>query len=360
MNSLPEGLSVAGVHVVAAEGDPSTFYYFPARPSVARDFRGNAEFGWVAPLSLLNVTTRLEVDAGVEETIGRVERLASGLVRLVPAPLSVTRVALVLEPPGAEPRPLGTPAESSGLPPFQTAHSARLAAADAAVVEAAIREGRELPVSAVYAGVLRLPRTAEVACSVVGDVTEDVEALAAGEPGPAAARARVEVAIAEGRLRKETTVSGSPPAAMRGEVEDEAVRGAAEIVRVLAEAHAAAHPPTPVPVHPGGGEAGPRAEPAPEAEPSSNWSYSGFQSHSTSTSRTITSSRDEIHTEETDSGQRTRSSASESGGSAARHAGPWVLRAEAGNVHTKRVTDTVEIPVRCAGPLGLRVRSAAR
>jgi hypothetical protein len=358
MTSLPEGLSVAGVHVVPADGDPSTFYYFPARPGVARDFRGNAEFSWVEPLSLLNVTTRLQVDAAVEETIRQAERLAQGRVRLVPAPLSVTRVSLLLEPPGAEPRPVGDGSRSSGMPPFQAAHAARLVPADAAVVQAAIREGRELPVSAVYEGVLRLPRIAEVTCSVVGDVTADVQALAGGEVTPAAARARVEAGIARGRLRKETAVAGTPPAEMRGEVEDEAVRGAAEIVRALARAHAAAHPPTPPADLPG-------VEPEPGPEPlpfgALGGILSGFPWPGASTSRTRTTSRVEFTSGAAHSGA-TEGEGPEpaDGASPPPGEGRWVLRAEAGNVHARRVADTREIEVRCAGPLGLRVGPAAR
>ncbi len=357
MTSLPEGLSVAGVHVIPADGDPSTFYYFPVRPRVAADFRGNPEFAWVEPLSLLNVTTRLEVDAAVEETIRGAERLARGRFRLVPAPLSVTRVSLLLQPPGAAPRPVGEGSASSGLPPFQAAHGARLAPADAAVVQAAIREGRELPVWAVYEGVLHLPRTAEVTCSVVGDVTADVEALAGGAVAPDAARARVEAAIAEGRLQKETTVAGAPPPSLRGDVEDEAVRGAAGIVRALAEAHAAAQgPASRAAGH--GVEPEPAPESGPEPLPFGALGAVLFGSdvhhvHHGSSSRTRTTSSTESTSGTAVSGGAGPHSTGQAG-----PGGPWVLRAEAGNIHTRRVTDTQEIEVRCAGPLGLRVGTA--
>jgi hypothetical protein len=183
MNSLPGAHTFLDVSWYPKRDDERTFYYLPGAPVPERDGQGRPtlqlwEMGGKARLQF---GVRLTVEGEVLESLRREIASVMGLsnpavIRLAPAPFSVTAVEFVAHDGEGRDRVLDS-RTSSGYPPFNTLFNVSLDEPHAARAEEAIRGGRDL-LKVRYA--LSLPVEVTAQSTVEGDVRADIEALASG------------------------------------------------------------------------------------------------------------------------------------------------------------------------------------
>ncbi|MCT9934394.1 hypothetical protein N5079_29735 [Planotetraspora sp. A-T 1434] len=137
----PEGIVLNGVEAWPDDAEPGVWTYVPPGPFLDRLPGGGRAIGLVeaGAVAFLQVTTRLDVPDQDRDTMRRGLPAGSDLR---PAPVTVRRVAVEVRTPdgGWAPVAEGT---SSGLPPWTTALSATLDAAQAAAVKAALGGARD-------------------------------------------------------------------------------------------------------------------------------------------------------------------------------------------------------------------------
>jgi hypothetical protein len=234
---------------VVVEADPAAADRYRAWPRRPRPERGP---GGRPTLLLMAGTTRGALQLGVhwdlddselDEVLGR---LAAGRPAGAPPPqveralLADVEAALFVRDDAASP-----PVEvelgrrpSSGAPPWTALFSLRLDAGQLARVRRTLAGERGL-VRAVYRG--WLPRPVTVTALIAGDAAEDVAALI-GAATIEAAAARVEAALAAGRLTL-TAPAADAPAALRDELIAQARAAAATLLCSIATgAELAANP----------------------------------------------------------------------------------------------------------------------
>ncbi|MEZ0073232.1 hypothetical protein [Planotetraspora sp. GP83] len=137
----PEAIVLNGVEAWPDDAEPGVWTYVPPGPFLDRLPGGGRAIGLVEAgvVAFLQVTTRLDVPDQDRDAMRRGLPAGSDLR---PAPVTVRRVAVEVRKPdgGWAPVAEGT---SSGLPPWTTALSATLDAAQAAAVKAALGGARD-------------------------------------------------------------------------------------------------------------------------------------------------------------------------------------------------------------------------
>ena len=181
MNNLPGAHTFLDVSWYPKRDDERAFYYIPGAPVPERDAKGRPTLQlWeMGRKARLQFGVRLSVEGEVLENLRREIASVMGLsnpavIRLAPAPFSVTAVELTAHDGGGRGRVLDS-RTSSGYPPFNTLFNVSLDEPHAARAEEAIR-GQSDVLSVRYA--LSLPVEVTARSTVEGDVRADIEALA--------------------------------------------------------------------------------------------------------------------------------------------------------------------------------------
>lgn len=202
MTELPAGIDFQGVHCYRSKDDPATFFYLPGDPVSEKGPNGKSTLSlWVSDqVAMLQLGVRWEANADLLESLrkylaGQYPDLKPELIRLSIAPVSVERVTLDLGDSTGSYTTLAS-AASSNYPPFTTIFNLQLTAEQKTQIVAALN-GREQFFTVSYHLSFSSRISAEV--SLEGDVKADLEALGQN-PSLADCQARVESALAEGRL----------------------------------------------------------------------------------------------------------------------------------------------------------------
>jgi len=205
MSALPEGLQLDDVYFYRSPDSASTFFYIPGAPTPRLTSLGEPALSLMAmgEIAFLTLEARWEVPSRrldtLKELLARnLPELAPGKLQLALAPVSVDQARLVLgEEQDGTHQLQATP--GSGSPPFTALFNAQLDAEQRAQVLSALN-GRRGVLRVVYQ--LRLAVPVAVSVTLAGDVSADVD-LHDRSPGEEELQARIESALAAGRLRLE-------------------------------------------------------------------------------------------------------------------------------------------------------------
>ncbi|MGG6240984.1 hypothetical protein ACQ4N7_20370 [Nodosilinea sp. AN01ver1] len=233
--TLPPSLS-SDLYCFRSPHAAHQFYYLPGDPVPQRDSGGNPAVSLMATsdFAMLQVSSQWQasdrqIEALRAELQAQISIPADNLV-LEPAPVRIDTVELRLKTSTGEPEVLAT-SPSSGYAPFSAVFSVTLSAEQKAQAIAALG-GRPDLLLVSYRVWVDLPQPGQV--EIEGEVATDLRALGQN-PSPAAARQRVEDAIAQGRLTLTETFPDSTPADIKQRTLDLAKDRASELLLQLVE-----------------------------------------------------------------------------------------------------------------------------
>ncbi|HTG17089.1 MAG TPA: hypothetical protein VK747_17700, partial [Blastocatellia bacterium] len=216
MTAVPSGLDYRGAHFYRSRDDVQTFYYIAGEPTPDKDASGKPALNFFVTdqTALLQFSARWEVPVDVFEALRQPlhEQFPDSepaSIRFSPAPLSMGGVTLTLTDKSQEEN-LQT-VMSANFPPYSALFNVTLTPEQKARVASALN-GRTGVLKVSYR--FSLSTEVSVETSITGDVSEDVAEL-----GPSASRtdcqARIDAAIADGRLQLVRTGSDDAPAELR-------------------------------------------------------------------------------------------------------------------------------------------------
>lgn len=233
--NLPPSLS-SHLYCFRSPQDANQFYYLPGEPVPQRDSRGNPAVSLMATsdFAMLQVSSQWQASdrqfEALKADLQTQTDLPADALRLEPAPVRIDTVELRLKTSTGEPEVLAT-SKSSGYAPFSAVFSVTLNAEQKAQAIAALG-GRKDLLLVSYRVWVDLPRDGQV--EIEGEVSADLRDLGQ-DPAPAAARERVEGAIAQGRLTVTETFPDNTPADLKQRTLDLAKDRAVELLLQLAE-----------------------------------------------------------------------------------------------------------------------------
>jgi hypothetical protein len=238
-----KGRVIAGVYFFPGETSPTAFHYYPAEPSLAQTPSGEPQLTWLKPASLLLLETRWSVDERVRDALEKISELSSGLISFTEVSATVREVTVELGDGEGNFTLIGTPSTSSGYAPFNAVFNATLDERQAELLDRAASQRQPIQLRVTYDATLRLRAESEATCSIVGDVTKDIEELleASGfTPGERPmitifdSRDQIEKSLDSDRLVKKTDSSPNAPDDLKEEAEAMATEWAAKSLRDMA------------------------------------------------------------------------------------------------------------------------------
>jgi hypothetical protein len=236
MTEPPDTLVAGGVGFLRDASCPTHFFYYPAEPSLAQHPDGTPQLSWLNEASRLLMTTQWSLRPDAQDILSGIAKLTNGQISFTPATALVSKVSIELGNGQGDYQPIASTQQSAGYAPHQTIFNVKLDAEQTKIVDAALADGRPIPLRITYHANLQLIRVDEVSCSVVGDVSGDVRALR----GKFIimdddCRTRLTDALAARRLSMECSSTPNAPEELREEARQKAIDGAATKLRELAE-----------------------------------------------------------------------------------------------------------------------------
>jgi hypothetical protein len=238
MTAVPSGLDYRGAHFYRGPDDLKTFYYIAGEPTPDKDASGKPALNFFVTdqTAMLQFSTRWELPVDVFEALRKPlhEQFPDSepaSIRFSPAPLSIEGVTLTLTDKGQEEN-LQT-VTSANFPPYSALFNVTLTPEQKARVASALN-GRTGVLEVSYR--FSLSTEVSVETSITGDVSDDIADLR-----PSATRtdcqARIEAALAEGRLQLVRTGSDDAPAELREKADGMAKEKAVDMLqRITAQA----------------------------------------------------------------------------------------------------------------------------